>query len=98
MKPASATRLAPVMRLAAGLARKVTARATSRIRDGDYTIILVNRGSSHGIRVGSRGKMCGKSLKVLRVYPSGTRAKARVKATKEQLGNCSSASISRRCE
>jgi hypothetical protein len=76
----------------------VTARATSVQRDGDYTLILVNRGSDHGIRVGSRGKMCGKSLKVLRVYSSGTRAKARVMATKEQLGNCKSASISRVCK
>lgn len=76
----------------------VTARATSLIRAGNNTTILINRGSKHGIRVGARGKMCGKSLKVLRVYPSGTRAQARVMATKEQLGNCSSASISRVCK
>ena len=78
--------------------KPANARATSRIRDGDNTVILVNVGSKHGVRTGATGKMCGKSLKVLAVYPSGTRAKARVRASLEEIANCPTATISRRCD
>ena len=72
----------------------IRGRVASILRAGTSSILYLNRGSSHGVKKGARGTLCGKfKISVKDVYPA--RSKARINKSIEELGDCKSFTIRR---
>ncbi len=71
----------------------ITGSISNTARAPDGTVLYINRGERHGVKVGKRGTMCGQSFVVSNVY--ATRSKAKTAATIEQIGACTTFSLPR---
>ena len=72
----------------------IRGRVASILRAGTSSILYLNRGSSHGVKPGASGSLCGKfKITVTGVYPA--RSKARVNKSIEEIGDCKSFTIRR---
>lgn len=75
-------------------AGNITGTVTSTVRAPDGTVLYLNRGSTHEVKIGKTGTLCGThKFVVTNVYP--TRSKAKTAATIEAIGSCAAFSVAR---